>query len=397
MELRPASRDEFDDFSRAAMRAFHRELSDHQRARYARIDEPERSLAWFDDGRIVATTGAFTRSVTVPGGAAVPCAAVTAVAVVPTHRRRGLLTAMMRRQLDDLRERGDPLAILWASEGTIYGRFGYGIGARAAALTARRPAARLAAPPPAGEPLRAGPAGDHVAATRAVYERVRPRRPGLLDRPGPWWGDRLDDPEDERGGAQPLQAVVAPDGYALYAVRPDSDAEEGPAGEVRVRELAAATPEAHARVWGFLLDQDLTRTITWADAPADEPLWLRLSDPRSVRITLADSVWVRLVDVAAALNARSYASDPDAVIEVADGFCDWNAGRYRLSGGGCERTGAPADLALDVADLGAAYLGGTTLLALAAADRVRELTPGAVARASAAFRGDVEPWCADTF
>jgi predicted acetyltransferase len=397
MELRPASREEFDDFSRAAMAAFHRELTDDQRERYARIDEPERSLAWFDDGRIVATTGAFTRRLTVPGGAAVPCAAVTAVAVLPTHRRRGLLTAMMRRQLDDLRERGDPLAVLWASEGTIYGRFGYGIGARAAALTARRPAARLAAPPAPGEPLRAGPAGEHVEAMRAVYERVRPQRPGLLDRPGPWWGDRLDDPERERGGAQPLQAVVTGDGYALYAVRPDDDADEGPAGEVRVRELVAATPEAHARVWAFLLDQDLTSKITWDLAPVDEPLWLRLTDPRAVRITLADSVWVRLVDVQAALEARSYAADPGAVIEVADGFCDWNAGRYRLSGEGCERTDAAADLALDVADLGAAYLGGTTLHALAAAGRVRELTPGAVTRASAALRGDVEPWCADSF
>jgi predicted acetyltransferase len=120
MELRPATRAEFEEFSRAAMRAFHRELTDDDRRRYERIDEPERSLAWFDGGRIVATTGAFTRELTVPGGA-VACAAVTAVAVVPTHRRRGLLTAMMRRQLEDLRERGDAVAALWASEGTIYG------------------------------------------------------------------------------------------------------------------------------------------------------------------------------------------------------------------------------------------------------------------------------------
>src|ERR687896_2433949 len=146
MELRPATREEFGEFSRAAMSAFHRELSDEDRERYERIDEPERSLAWFDGGRIVATTGAFTRELTVPG-AVVPCAAVTAVAVVPTHRRRGLLTAMMRRQLEDLRERGDPVAGLWASEGVIYGRFGYGVAARSARLQARRPAARLAHPP----------------------------------------------------------------------------------------------------------------------------------------------------------------------------------------------------------------------------------------------------------
>jgi predicted acetyltransferase len=135
MELRPATREEFDDFNRAVLSAFHQELNDADRERYERIDEPERSLAWFDDGRIVATTGAYTRELTVPG-AVVPCAAVTAVAVVATHRRRGLLTAMMRRQLEDLRERGDSVATLWTSEGSIYGRFGYGIGARAARLLA---------------------------------------------------------------------------------------------------------------------------------------------------------------------------------------------------------------------------------------------------------------------
>jgi predicted acetyltransferase len=303
---------------------------------------------------------------------------------------------MMRRQLDDLRERGNPVAILCASEGTIYGRFGYGIGTRAAQLVARRPAARLARAPAGGEPLRAGAAAEHVAAMGAVYDRVRPQRPGMLDRRGPWWSDRLYDPETLRDGAQPLQAAIVDDGYALYAVRPHFG-EQGPAGEVRVRELVAATPAAHARLWAFLLDQDLTSAITWSLAAVDEPLGLTLTDPRSLRTTLTDGLWVRLVDVAAALGARRYASDPDVVIEVADAFCEWNTGRYRLSGGGCERTEAAADLALDVADLASAYLGGTTLRSLAAAGRVRELTPGAVARASAALRGEVEPWCPETF
>jgi predicted acetyltransferase len=390
MELRPATREEFEAFGRAAMRAFHSELADHARERFEKIDEPERSLAWFDDAQIVATTGAFTRELTVPG-AVVACAAVTAVTVVPTHRRRGLLTAMMRRQLEELHERGDPVAILWASEGTIYGRFGYGIAIRSAQLAARRPAARLAAPPETGDPPAAGPAGQYVEAMRAVHDRVRPQRPGMLDRRGPWWQDRLYDPEADREGAQPLQAVVVEDGYALYAVNPDWD-DSGPAGKVQIRELLAATPEAHARLWAFLLDQDLTRTITWDLAPADEPLWLRLTDPRALRTTLADSLWVRLVDVAAALSARR--CDGDVVVEVRDAFCPWNAGRYRLSG---ERTRADADLELDAVDLGAAYLGGTTLHSLAAAGRVRELTAGALARASAALAGDVEPWCPEVF
>ena len=399
MELRPATAEETDDFGRAVMAAFHRELTDAQRELFPRLHEPERSLAWFDHGRIVANTSAFTRALTVPGGAAVPCAAVTAVGVAATHRRRGLLTGMMRRQLEDVRERGEPLAALWASEATIYGRFGYGIAACTAQLTARRPAARLraAGPPGEGEPLRAGPAAEHVEAMRAVHDRVRPLRPGMLDRPAPWWDDRLFDPADERDGAQPVRAVVTEDGYALYAVRPDPEDEDPPAGEVRVWELLAATPAAHARLWAFLLDQDLTSAVVWHLAPVDEPLWLALTDPRALRVVVMDALWVRLVDVAAALRARTYATDPDLVIEVTDAFCPWNADRYRLAHGGCEATEAAADLSLDVADLGAAYLGGTTLLALGAAGRVEEHTPGALAHASAAFRGEVEPWCPETF
>ena len=263
-------------------------------------------------------------------------------------------------------------------------------------LTARRPAVRLSAPPAVGDPLRAGPAADHVEHMRAVHERVRGERPGMLDRPGAWWTARVQDHESARNGAQPLQAVVVPDGYALYAVRPGRD-DEGPAGEVAIRELVAATPAARALLWDFLLDQDLTRTVTWPLAPADEPLWLMVTDPNTVRLALRPSLWVRIVDVAAALSARRYAVDPDVVLEVADAFCPWNAGRYRLAGGDCEPTGDEPDLALDAAALGAAYLGGTPLADLAAAGRVTELRPGALARASAAFRADVVPWCPETF
>jgi predicted acetyltransferase len=395
MELRPATREEFDDFDHAVLAAFHREVTEEDRRAFALTDEPERSLAWFEDGRIVAGTSIYTRHLTVPG-AIVPCAAVTAVGVRPTHRRRGLLTALMRRQLEDLRAAGEPVAALWASEGAIYGRFGYGVAVRNAHLTARRPGARLTARPPVGDPLRAGPAADHVEHMRAVHERVRGQRPGMLDRPGAWWTARLNDPESDRKGAQPLQALVVPDGYALYAVRPDRD-DEGPAGEVRIRELVAATPAARALLWDFVLDQDLTRTVSWPLAPADEPLWLMLTDPDAVRLVLGPSLWVRIVDLPAALSARGYAADPDVVLEVSDAFCPWNAGRYRLARGGCEPTDAEPDLALDAAALGAAYLGGTLLADLAAAGRVTELRPGALARASAAMRADVAPWCPEIF
>src|SRR4051794_3459787 len=189
MELRPARQDELAAFIATTMSTFHEDVRGEDREHYSRTAELDRSLAWFDGERIVATSGAFTREISVPGGV-LRGAAVTAVGVRPTHRRRGLLTGMMRRQLEDLRERGDAIAMLWASEGPIYGRFGYGVAARGGSRVARRPAARLGAPAPNAPPLAAGPAPDHVDSMRAIYDRVRPGRPGMLDRPSVWWDFR---------------------------------------------------------------------------------------------------------------------------------------------------------------------------------------------------------------
>jgi predicted acetyltransferase len=394
MDLRPPTAEERDAFDRAAMWAFHRDVSEEDLQRWRRIDELDRQLAWFDDGRIVATTLAYSRVLTVPGGAVVPSAGVSAVTVVPTHRRRGLLTSMMRRQLADIRDRGEPLAMLWASEGPIYGRFGFGVSVYDARLQAQRPRARLAA---SLEPLRGDHAEAAVPAMRAIHERVRPTRAGMVDRPGAWWENRLRDPPEERAGAQALRVVFAGDeGYALYAVKPGRD-DDGPSGEVQIRELMTTTAAARAVLWAFLLDQDLTRRITWSLAPVDEPLRLVLADPFALTVTVQEALWVRIIDVEAALRARSFTTDPDVVLDVADPFCDWVAGRYRLSADDCARTDARADLELDAAALGAVYLGATTFLDLAAAGRVRELSPGAVERASRAFRGDVPPWCPEIF
>src|ERR687898_171091 len=183
MELRPARADELDAFGTAVLSAFHEEHTEAERKRYMKIHEPERSLVWFDDGAIVATSGLFTRTMSVPGGS-VGIGAVTAVAVLPTHRRRGLLTAMMRRLLENVREAGEPVAALWASEGAIYGRFGFGVAAQAAELLAGRPAARFGTPPRGVARLRSGHAPQHVEAMRAIHARVVPTRPGMLTRPG---------------------------------------------------------------------------------------------------------------------------------------------------------------------------------------------------------------------
>lgn len=395
MELRKVRGGEENAFADAAMRSFHHELTDAERAQYRRVDELERMLVWDDDGEIVATASAYSRAISVPGGE-VPCAAVTAVTVLGTHRRRGLLTGMMRRQLDELHDGGEPIAALQASEGGIYGRYGYGPAAYGARLVARRADARLLEHPEPGDPLRMVPPASAIDAMRPIHADVRATRPGMLDRLGPWWEDRLWDPENEREGASALRAVLADDAYAIYAVAPVDDP-TGPSGEVRVREVAARTPAARARVWAFLLDQDLTRRTVWNGAPVDEPLWFMLANPRGVSMKPRTVLWARLVDLPRAFAARTYARDLDVVFELDDVFCPWNAGRWRLAGGTCERTTAPAHLALDAATLAATYLGGVTVSALAAAGRVRELRPGAARRASDALRSDVAPWAPDGF
>ncbi|HEX2103168.1 MAG TPA: GNAT family N-acetyltransferase [Solirubrobacteraceae bacterium] len=406
MDLRPVTADELEAFVAATQGAFHKDVHAEDLEEERRLFEPARSLAVFDGREIVATSGIYTRELTVPGGV-VTAAAVTAVGVRPTHRRRGLLSRLMRRQLDDVRAAGEPVAALWASEPAIYGRFGYGLASFHADVRLHTPGARLhpRAPAPDGRTLLLDP-GAAVARIAPLYDAVRRARPGHLDRPERWWRHRVYDPEHERAGYGALRAAVheapggAVDGYALYRVK-HGEWIEGPDATVAVGELVADGPAATAALWAFLLGLDLTRTIEWWWAAADEPLFELLAGPHRPQTALAPNLWIRLVDVGAALAARTYAAPVGVVLEVADELCPWNAGRWRLegddTGAACARTDAPADLGISVADLGAVYLGGRSLDALAAAGRVDERSDGALRRATAAFRGPREPLCPEIF
>ena len=399
LELRPIRPDEVNAHTDATARAFYDELHPDARALWAAECEPERTLDAFEDGEIVATSGLLTRELTVPGGV-VPMAGVTSVGVRPDHRRQGLLGRMMRGHLQAIHDRGvEAVATLWASEATIYGRYGLAIGARCADLTVRSPDARLDAD---GLPRpRLALADDSRAQLAAIHDAVRPAWPGMLGRGPTEWNHRLRDLEHEREGRPRLQAALLDDGYAVYAVRKGKSADDLPDSVVELRELVARTPEAHAALWAFLLGLELTRRVFWEEAPVDEPILHRLGDPRAASVKVFDSIWVRLVDVAPALGQRTYSAPVDVVLEVADAVLPHNAGRVRLTGdehgARCAPTGDAADLALDVRDLGAAYLGGTPLGALASAGRVRELTPGALASADRAFRAAREPWCPEVF
>jgi predicted acetyltransferase len=406
MEIRPIAAEELEPFLRAAESAFHDDVHEEDLELFGELIEPERTLAAFDAEQMVATTGIFTRELTVPGGL-VRMPGVTLVGVLPTHRRRGLLTALMRRQIDDIHAAGEPIAALWASENVIYGRFGYGLAARHASVTLRTTGARLGpgAPAPGGRVVLAEPeaAIDRIA---PLYDRVRRERVGHLDRTPVWWKRRTRDSERFRDGYSTLRAAIhedgdgAVDGYALYAVK--NGWEDGPDGRARVRELVAGGPAAASAMWSYLLGLDLVRAIEWQIAPPDVPLGELVASPQQPRLALGSNLWIRLVDVPAALAARSYGAPLDVVFDVEDAFCPWNAGRYRLAAGAdgdatCERTDADADIALPAAALGAAYLGGTRLAALAFAGRVRELRPGALERASVAFGTTREPWCPEIF
>lgn len=398
--LRPVAEDEFETWARMVADTYGSDLSDEQLAHERASTELPRTIGAFDGPAPVGGTAAHTRVLTVPG-ALLPVAGVTWVGVTPTHRRRGILTSMMRRQLTDLHTSGaEPIAVLRPSEAAIYGRFGYGPATRGARLRCEKRALRFRPGTEFGDGT-IGLLGRDQARPQIekLYDLVRTGTVGWPGRNANSWASRLTDRPEERGGASALRFALHHDtdgrttGYALYRIK--QDASGGAGNALQVVELATVSRQAYAALWRFLAGIDLVSWIEYEGA-VDEPLPHLLTDPRAVRSAPVDRLWVRLVDVGRALAARSYAGPLDLVLDVEDAFCPWNTGRYRLEADQgtavCARTHAPADLRLTVAELGAAFLGGTTLASLAAAGLVQELRPGALARASAAFRADREPY-----
>jgi predicted acetyltransferase len=361
----------------------------------------ERMHAARDDGRIIGGAGAVPFAMAVPGGQAA-CAGVTVVGVYPTHRRRGALTAMMRAQLDDVRERGEPIAALWASEERIYTRYGYGLASWAGEMAILRANASYALPfEPRGR-VRLITADEAKTLLPSVYVRFQEQTSGAFTRADPWWEHRiLADPPDRRQGRGPKRFVVLErDGdaaaYAIYRHAPKW--EEGVSkAELVVVEAVGADDHALAEIWRYLLDVDWTERIAGYLLPIDHPLFLLLAEPRRLRYRVGDGLWVRLVDVGSALSQRAYASEESVVFDVTDVFLSDNNGRWKLEEGRCARTDDSADIALDVRDLGSVYLGGCTFAQLHRALRIEELRPGAVARADTIFRTDRAPWCPEIF
>ena len=381
---------------------FGRSPAPQDASRFAPFVEPSRAFVVREHDGVVAGCASFPLEMTVGGGRVARVSGLTVVGVLPTHRRRGILRAMMRAHLDDTRRRGEAVASLWASEDTIYGRFGYGIASLTGDIDVPRTATAFARAAESRGTFRIFGEAEAVEPMTEAYERIRPLHAGMLARSADWWRNRrLADPENRRQGGGELNRVVGyhdgrPSSLAFYRVNQHFEAGQLK-GHVAVVEALAATPEATRDLWQFLFDIDLVERVKAILLPLDHPLLLLLAKPRELNFGVHDGLWIRLVDLPAALAARPLGSSEPVVIEVADAFCSWNEGRWRVSGSGAERTQAEPDLACDVTALGSVYLGGFSFTRLAQAGRVTALKPDAAARADALFPSSGAPWCPEIF
>ncbi|MBJ7905940.1 GNAT family N-acetyltransferase [Streptomyces sp. DSM 110735] len=412
IEIRPVEEDEFEEWQRAMHTGFllgPAPTADQLEANRRHFGN-SRSLGAFDGGRCVGTFRSFAQEVTAVGGAPVRSNAVTNVTVSPTHRRRGLLTEMMRRDLAAAEERGDALATLIAAEYPIYGRYGFGPATHATAWSVDVTRSGLDARPPVpadGARIDLVDGAEVRKLGPAFYEKLRPALPGFLDRSEVWWESRTGVLRFGGDWTEPYHAVLRSasgevEGLVTYRCEVDSSLGEQPRYAVVVDGLLGATPAAEADLWRFLCSIDWVTRVKSGRRSPDDLLPHLLPDPRAARIERhSDWLWVRILDVAAALEARTYERTGALVLDVLDEGGP-AGGRYRLEvspeGASCTPApGASADLTLPVAELATVWLGDGSLTRLAGLGRIREERTGAAREADALFRTSGRQWCPDVF
>jgi predicted acetyltransferase len=407
-DIRPIAAEEVAEFQRCLGIGFGNVRPPDQVSTRAALLDPQRCLAAFDAGGMVGGAAAVTLGITIPG-TIVPTGAVVAAAIVPTHRRHGILQTVMQRHLHDMHDRGEALSALWTSEWPIYGRFGYGVATLTTGYEIDPAHAQFARPPCAAAPrrVRTVDAETALAAMPGVYDRVRASQVGAPERPTLWWRHLFSDIESRRQGFSPLQFLLhhtdagVTDGYAAYRIKGAQDADNLPASQVRILELMADTPQAYEALWHFCLNLDLVTLVRAENRPVDDAIIHLLADGRRLRRRIWDGMWIRLVDVPTALSLRHYRTAGALTLGLNDAVCPWNQGSFRLdatpSGTECVPTDSEPDLELGVAELAGAYLGTSSLHSMAKAGRVRELTPGALAVGDALFAWAPAPWCPNVF
>jgi predicted acetyltransferase len=407
IEIRNGVRDEFEAAVDVMSTAF-LERPDLRVVAESVVDswDPERTWIAFDGPRAVGTFRSWATALAVPGGAMLPAAAMTAVAVLPGYRRRGILTGMTAREHAALQVRGEAVGILYASEYPIYGRFGYAPATRWADW-AVNPRATHVHGVSSGTVELVRPDAEAKETVKALFDTWRPRQAGEISRREIAWDLRLGLREEPWGPswkgwlAVHRDASGAPDGFALYKAQPKWE-EHLPQGILEVSDLVTLTDGAYADLLRFLMEMDLVGTVRLEGRRVGERLPWFLTNARAARPTnQGDGLWVRLFDVPRALEARAWERTGTLVLDVVD--TDAGTGTRRLlldaspDGATCRATDRSPDLTLPVAALGGAYLGGTSLLDLVVATGADEHRPGALAEADALLRTASEPWCSTFF
>lgn len=400
--VRPIVDSEYAELGQRVARAFGGDAAEDDAERLRELIEPSRTMCAFDGSRMIGTCAGFPLRLAVPG-ATLPMTGTTIVSVEPTHRRRGVLREMMRSHLQDVRARGEPLAGLWASEGVIYPRFGFGAASEGNAVSVDGAATRFRGDPPSLD-LRMIEASEAADVLPPLYEKIWQHYPGLFGRHEAWWRTRiLRDREQDREGASAYRFVVCeqggdPLGYVIYRLL-GSEKTFG-RGQVQVRELMTLNDAAHEVLWRYLCRIDLFPLVKFWNAAVDDELKWRVTDPYRVERRVIDNLWLRLMDVPGALSARRYLEAGDLVLEVVDGFDTYAAGRFKLEahpqGAHCQITSEPADIELDVTALGSLYLGRRCAMELRRAGRIAgdDKSLRKIERLMAWSR---EPWCAEVF
>jgi predicted acetyltransferase len=404
-DVRGINDDELPRWGDAMWRGFHHETVDGW-AEFARPDlDLSRTIAAFDRDRVVGTLRSFASTLTVPGGAIVPSAALTNVTVAPTHRRQGLLRRMLEPDLAAAKERGEPVGMLIAAEFPIYGRFGYGSAADHAGYEVDARTVQFTRPGTGTVEL--VDAAELRKQAPTLYERLRHDQPGFIERDDRWWDRSLqiimtpgDKPHKKAYLAVHRNDAGEPEGYLRYHTDGKWDVRR-PDGTLEVDELVAVTPDAYARLWRYCCEVDWVAHVSAGDRRTTEALpWIVEDGRHVVQKWRADFLWVRILDVAAALSARTYLTSARVVLEVVDAQ-GLATGRFALDGGpdgaSCAATGDAAQLTVTAEALGAAYLGGVALRTLAAAGQVDVHDDAALATADAMFRGTIDPWCSTWF
>ena len=401
-QIRTIGEDEFAAYASAVETAFGNFVDRGDLERERSMAELDRSFAAFEGDRIVGTAATVTMPMTVPG-AELQVGFVTAVGVVPTHTRRGINTALMRRTLEDARDRGEAVDVLFASEGSIYGRFGYGMSAPELSLDVRTIHARFVRGYHSSGSIRLVDQQEGMDAVLAVHGSLRRGRPGYVELTPTRLTYALHDHGEDKGKPRFFalhEGKDGVDGYLVYRVKHDWETGT-PENHLEVHLLNAANPGAYADLWRYAFDVDLVARVSAWERPADEPLLHLLREPRRLNAKRQDGLWLRLVDVPGALAARRYGTQGRVIFAVHDPFCRWNEGRYALEGGpdgaSCTATSDEPDLVATVNEVAAAFMGGPSFRQLHRAGRVSEERVGALARADAMFGWDPAPWCAFGF